>query len=104
MGCYDVFCSLCGLPLNTCHQEDVNIPKWMYKCTLLLNNNKNINNAQEVACNINFHANKKEYNSLLNYPKSFIVIHTDCCKYIKKEKNIKLRYSDFQIIDYLILI
>jgi hypothetical protein len=101
MGCWDIFCSLCGLPLNTGERNNINIPKWMYKCTLLLNNNKNIHNAQEVACNINFYANKKEYNSLLNYPKSFIVIHTDCWKYIKKEKNIKLRYSDFPIIDKL---
>jgi len=101
MGCWDTFCSLCGLPLNTVKRENVNIPKWMYKCTILLNNNKVIHNAREVACNINFHANKKEYNSLLNYPKSFIVIHTDCWKCIKKEKNIKLRYSDFPIIDKL---
>ena len=99
MGCYDVFCSLCGLPLNAIQYKG--IPKWMNKCTLLLNNNKNIHNTKEVACNIIFYKNKKEYNSLLNYPKSFIVIHTDCWKCIKKEKNIKLRYSDFPIIDKL---
>jgi hypothetical protein len=32
-----------------------------YKCTLLLNNNKNISNAKEVSCNIHFVANNKSY-------------------------------------------
>jgi hypothetical protein len=93
MGCWDIYCLLCSLPLNDniCGFSQ----KWLNKCTLLLNNNKNISNAREVSCNVNFHVKKREYSSLINYPKSFIVLHTDCLKFIKKEKNIKLRYSDF---------
>ena len=96
MGCWDVYCSLCGLPLNTWIQEDIKIPKWLYKCTILLNNNKNISNAKEVSCNIHFVANNKSYYGV-SLPYLFIVIHTDCLKFINREKNIKLKYSDFPI-------
>lgn len=99
MGCWDVYCPLCGLPLNTINSND--IQKSMYECTILFNSNKIMHNAREVACNINFHVKKEEFNNLINNPKSFIVMHTDCWKYIKKEKNIELKYSDFPIVKKL---
>lgn len=99
MGCFDVYCSLCGLPLNSGYSDLVK--KWMYKCTLLLNNNKIIHGASESACNYHFYVKGRSYDSLLYNPKSFIVVHTDCWKYIKKENKISLKYSDFPITDKL---
>ena len=98
MGCWDVYCPLCGLPLNTSPRDNIKIPKWLFKCTILLSNNKNINNAEEISCNVHFYANYKEYNGLsYRYPYSFIVMHMDCVKFINREKNIKLIYSDLPI-------
>lgn len=97
MGGWDVYCSLCGLPLLTT-SNNIDKPKWLYKFTILLNNNKNINNAIEKKGNIYFYAKNREYDSLTHCnPYSFIVIHVDCLKFIDKEKNIKLRYSDLPI-------
>ena len=94
MGCWDVVCSLCALPLNSCSEE---CKKWMSKCSLLLNNNKVVHDTQEIACNTDFYDKKKKqnYTSLLYFPKSFIVVHTDCWKFCKKELGISLKYSDF---------
>jgi hypothetical protein len=97
MGCFDVYCSLCGLPLNSGYSDLVK--KWMYKCTLLLNNNKIVHNASEVACNYHFYVKGKSYDSLLYKSTSFIVIHSECWKYIKKEMSVDLKYSDFPMID-----
>ena len=96
MGCWDVVCSLCALPLNSCSEER---KKWMSKCSLLLNNNKIVHDTQEIACNTNFYDKKKKQNftSLLYFPKSFIVVHTDCWKFCKKELGISLKYSDFPL-------
>jgi hypothetical protein len=99
MGCFDVFCPLCALPLNTIKRPE--IKSWLYKCTILFSSNKIIHNAGESACNINFYHKNEEFNNLINNPKSFIVMHTDCWKYIKKEKKIELRYSDFPIVKKL---
>jgi hypothetical protein len=94
MGCWDVVCSLCALPLNSCSEE---CKKWMHKCTLLLNNNNIVFDIEEIACNTNFYDKKKKqnYTSLLYFPKSFIVVHTDCWKFCKKEYGLSLKYSDF---------
>jgi hypothetical protein len=97
MGCFDVYCSLCGLPLNSGYSDLVQ--KWMYKCTLLLNNNKIIHGATESACNYHFYVKGKSYDSLLYNERSFIVVHTDCWKYVKKEMKIELKYSDFPMVD-----
>jgi hypothetical protein len=71
----------------------------MYKCTLLLNNNKIIHGATESACNYHFYVKGKSYDSLLYNERSFIVVHTDCWKYVKKEMKIELKYSDFPMVD-----
>jgi hypothetical protein len=69
----------------------------MHKCTLLLNNNKVVHDTKEIGCNTDFYDKKKKqnYTSLLYFNKSFIVIHTDCWKFCKKEFGIALKYSDF---------
>lgn len=95
MGCWDVMCSLCALPLNSYISQKCK--KWMYKCTLLLNNNKVVHDTKEIACNTDFYDKKKRqsFTSTLYFPKSFIVVHTDCWKFCKKELGLSLKYSDF---------
>jgi hypothetical protein len=94
MGCWDVVCSLCALPLNSANPA---CKKWILKCSLLLNNNKIVHDTEEIACNTDFYdkKEKKYYHSLLYFPKSFIVVHTNCWKFCKKELGISLKYSDF---------
>ena len=96
MGCWDIYCSLCGLPLNTGEFDNIKLPKWLRRCTLLLNNNKNVSNAKEVSCNVDFVTKNNSYYGVFR-PYLFIAIHTDCLKFINSEKKIKLRYSDFPI-------
>ena len=106
MGWSTDYCSLCGLPLNVdkfylynnVKEKHYNLPnylpKWIYTCTILFNNNKTIHN-------INWDLEYQKYNPVLHNRKTcgFIVIHCDCWKYIKKDKNIKLKYSDFPFVE-----
>lgn len=100
MGWSTDYCSLCGLPLNINKIYKFNdekyykLPKWIYTCTILFNNNKNLHN-------VNWSLKYEKYNPMLinNTRYGFIVIHCDCWKYIYKEKNIKLRYSDFPFVE-----
>lgn len=74
MGCWDVFCMLCG---NTCHnmlncddgnEEYCNIKKkinsklkWLNKCTFLTLNDKIVHGCIETSCNVSFQKGNKEY-------------------------------------------
>lgn len=103
MGCWDIFCIICG---NNCHNYTDNKKyNWLEKATLLLENNNIIHGAEEVNCNVGFKYKKELYEasimylgSSIYYNKLFsnkcIFLHTDCWKFIKKEYNIKLKYSD----------
>ena len=87
MGCYDIFCCICG---NTCkslsneilldlfididiNKNEINNivknTKWLNNCTLLLKNNKVIHNCKEIMCNIGFKSTKtnKYYESIYYY-------------------------------------
>jgi hypothetical protein len=100
MGWSTNYCSLCGLPLNINKIYNFNdekyykLPKWIYTCTILFYNNNNLHN-------VNWSLKYEKYNPILTNNKTygFIVIHCDCWKYIDKEKNIKLRYSDFPFVE-----
>jgi hypothetical protein len=114
MGCYDVFCIICGNPYHSVYSNNIKElkelkkqSKWMDKCSMLLINDQVIHNVTEVACNITF-CNKsrklcaehidKNINLLKNCSfmddtKYGIFIHTDCWKYIKKSYKIELKYS-----------
>ena len=141
MGCWDVFCFICG---NPCHSmfdnhikeikkyidEDINSSyspyfkkkikqfkacsnlinnlkelykktKWMNKCSMLLVDDKIIHNMKEINCNVAFSNNKTgaEHISMGLDVEPFdngkgIFIHTDCWKYIKKNYNINLKFSN----------
>ena len=151
MGCWDVFCFICG---NSCHEmlnnyiedikntiEMVNLSssyskftknyytklkeskniindlieleknsKWMKKCSMLLTNDKIEHNMNEVSCNITF-CNKnicanhmdKHINEcgFVNEGKCGVFIHTDCWKFIKKNYNIELKFSNLPKIKLL---
>jgi hypothetical protein len=84
-----VYCSLCGLPLNPKHSPE--IKKWIYNHTILYSCNRVVHNSNQDPVDIT---------SLDNH-KSFLAIHTDCWKYIKREKNVELRYSDFPMVKKL---
>ena len=74
--------------------------KWMDKCSMLLENDKVIHGVKEINGNVTFCKNSKCYEhislSLDNYDKipNGFFIHTDCWKYIKKNYNISLKFSN----------
>ena len=118
MGCYDIWCPICGCPLNDSvkyniinilknkseHSEDyVNFLKkintsWLMKTTILLENKKAEHGFKEVNCNTGFEKNNKTYElhpELDEY--SGIPVHTDCWKYAKKMIKHNLQFEDFQV-------
>ena len=108
MGCWDVYCSLCGLPFgiindlitnNIIQDKDfikiLKKIKWIKKCSILLPNNKIKHGHQEMNCNIYF-CNKTKECYTINNPIDGIVLHTDCWKFAKS-KNIILNYTNFNI-------
>jgi hypothetical protein len=131
MGCWDIFCFICG---NPCHQMSIdyinNIKKlksypniinnlidlekntrWMNKCSMLLTNDKIKHNMKEVSCNVTFCDNNnfcaKHMGKQISRDEcSFIdncgvFIHTDCWKFIKNTYNIELKFSNLPKIKYL---
>ncbi len=97
MGCWDIFCPLCGLSMNSGIDDSITvkyIQNWFFKCTLLLNTDEILHNAEEVSCNITFSVKGKEYSL---YNNDGIALHTDCWKLIKQKHNIELKYSNFPI-------
>ena len=129
MGCWDIFCFLCG---NNCHgirnepeefleyisenkqvQKDYIIKfnkmikntKWLTKCTFLCANNMVIHGCKETGCNIQFYdkKTKKYYYHNGYYVENGLYglfVHTDCWKFIKKEYNIKLNFSYLPILNF----
>lgn len=108
MGCWDVFCFICG---NPCHEildgdytENINIGKykkitdWMNYCTILTASNEVIHDTQEESCNVDFIKGNNlyvvtPYNVDKKYLRRCIFLHDDCYEYIRKTFNIKLNYS-----------
>ena len=123
MGCWDVFCVICG---NTCHgalecgdesdDEYCKIPKefksklkWLNKCTFLTLNNKIIHGVRETACNIDFEKGNSKFQQIGKYYSDTldvftggtdncgVFLHTDCWKFIKKHYDINLKYGDLPV-------
>lgn len=123
MGCWDIFCILCG---NTCHnmlgcddnEEYCKIKKkinsklgWLNRCTFLTLNDQVIHGTIETACNVSFQKGNKTYEHITKFSTgSFndillgynadnmgIFVHDDCWKYVKKEFGVELKYSSFPI-------
>ena len=112
MGCWDIYCLLCGCPCHSNVDNNLKIKKiisWFDKCTILTKNNKIIHKCKETTCSVDFKApNNDVYvtsldnNDLIfDYPhvKNIgLFIHDDCWKYIKIKYKIELKYSDLAII------
>ncbi len=113
MGCWDIFCLLCGNPCHSKKYNDENlndkqfelvkkITLWLNKCTILSVNNDIIHNCYEESCNIDFITPKNDrYITSLDYNFSYpstknkgLFIHDDCWLYIKNKYNIELKFSD----------
>lgn len=98
MGCYDVWCPLCGAPLNGIYDDELpkdvfKKSKWMYKVTLLLPD-KTIMGTKEVNCSSTFAKNGVEYNFWMDEDfNDGVALHDDCWRIAKKEK---LSYKDFE--------
>ena len=110
MGCWDIYCVICG---NGCH--NLFIPdkvvskkmKWLEKCTMLLANDEIVHGCKEFGCNVMFSSNNNKYsgdlhmNDINYFDNSIrnrgIFIHTDCWKFVKNNYKISLKYSDLPV-------
>jgi hypothetical protein len=120
MGCWDVFCILCG---NTCHsmlgsddEEYIKIEKkinsklkWLNRCTFLTLNDKVIHSCIETECNVSFRKNNKQYEHITKFSSGSlsdiigasenmgVFVHDDCWKFVKQTTGVELKYSSFPI-------
>jgi len=116
MGCWDIFCFICGNNCNNLENEEFSekYPEykklhkklnWKKNCTLLLLNNEVVHDCVERDCNVGFENVKTKSRYTANYNLDFdyfsnwitnygIYLHTDCWKYIKNTYGIELKYSD----------
>jgi hypothetical protein len=107
MGCWDIFCSICGAPLNS---NNEGCYKWLIDCIFLCMDGRVLKNMHEIACNISFREQNKKpdiKNEYLFYTgNSFdpfakrntgIAVHTDCWNYVKNKKKIELKFNNFPI-------
>ena len=129
MGCFDLYCFICG---NSCYDVDFNelenidiskqernninkSIKWLRKCTVLLANNKVIHNCFDSNCSGVFSQTKKKSNStelfdctgnknkfttyFSNITNSGIFLHDDCWKFVMKKYGIKLEYKNIPVLN-----
>ena len=123
MGCWDVFCCICG---NSCRQLDnynedeflqvmsnkeykelIKKSKWLKNTTMLLQNNKVINGCREVGCNVDFKGKDGKLYMAVDVDNTVsyisndgnigIFIHTNCWKYVKIKYKVELKYSDIPL-------
>jgi len=108
MGCYDIFCIVCGCPYyvlfdGTIFTEEKykKITNWMKKAVLLTASGDTIFGSKEVDCNIVFEAQDKvKYEIYTIYaPIKYLTysyfVHEDCYKYVYKKTGKKIRYDMF---------
>ena len=123
MGCWDIFCCICGnsyrqldnydyeefnkLTSNKEYNELIKKSKWLLNCTMLLQNNKVIHGCKEIGCNIEFQGKNGiqytavDYDNIIPYignnSNIGIFIHTNCWKYVKIKYKVELKYSDIPL-------
>jgi hypothetical protein len=113
MGCFDIFCIICGNPPhsilideeyaidkiknNMAHYKK--ITNWMNKCTILTASGQIIKSCKEKSCNVEFVAKNKTryYETHHSDPsgeqyKGFF-LHDDCFDFVKKTIGLSLRYD-----------
>lgn len=120
MGCFDIFCALCGAPPHDLrmYEETItykNLEKWLTDGVILLPNGDVRYNCEETMCINNFQENNdgeiyRYYGTVFNYEifdKKFyfgceglygIFVHADCYKCANKKVGFNLRYCDFPCV------
>lgn len=107
MGCFDIFCILCGNPCHsvldddhTLHDKIKKITKWMDYCTVLSASGQIFHEVKEIACNNVFLCKGIEYMCFPGYTlfNRGVFIHDDCHKYLIK-KNIYLNYANLPVLN-----
>jgi len=106
MGCFDVYCFICGNSVNYTAYSDNSVEpkeiKWIRSCTMLLRDNTVVHGLEEISCGNEFHKSGYDAEHLHYYirtPNSLennagIFIHTDCWKFIKINYKIELTLSN----------
>jgi hypothetical protein len=121
MGCWDVFCPLCGCTLNGMLFDTLDkliksngiypknfykISKWLFKVSVLLPNKSTKHGFEETACNTSFTSADGKYTYDLD-PLNMIdgeigiPIHTDCWKFVYKKFKHKLIFEDFDVRKFI---
>jgi hypothetical protein len=109
MGCFDIFCIICGCPYYVLYDNETlfteekykKITSWMNKAVLLTASGETITNAKEVECSMVFMTpNKIKYESVTRYtPILYITysffVHKDCYEYVYNITGKKIRYDMF---------
>jgi len=111
MGCFDVYCSICGGSsssdscIETCPKELIenirSLIKWQDNVILLLADDYVSGVMNEINCNSTFQLvkNSKEQINLdfrnNKYFRKGIFVHKDCYDFVKSKLGIELKYSDF---------
>jgi len=113
MGCYDVFCPICGIcvfiPKNDLDKKYTSKIKWIEKASFMTATNEIKKTCSEISCSNVFYCAKKphvkkSYISVL-YPHRVYYdsednitgyfIHRDCYEFIKKKFKINIVFGDF---------
>jgi hypothetical protein len=105
MGCWEVYCPLCGNPPR---QYEGKPAPWLFSCYFLTNDNRVIRGCQEVMCNIQFKDKKgNQYLSTLDEKNAWKMeeldvilgafVHRDCYIFIQKTYGMNLKLGDFFI-------
>lgn len=120
MGCWDIYCPLCGnaptsVPIqsgNECNLDEgtyrdmLKKMKWLGECYFMTITNQVYKNCKEYSCNIEFRCKSKPDIHLLSIPnvkelkwgdEVGYFIHADCFRFVKKHYNHSLVLGDFYI-------
>lgn len=102
-GCFDVWCPLCGGPLNvhSLHDKEFtnisNQLNWLKKVSILFEGKKVKHGFFETSCNTKFKNKSGESYSYLVEKDNGIPLHTECYKLAKIKTGKKLCFEDFDI-------
>ena len=104
MGSFDVYCSLCGVTLNSIYSDIINkknmrLFKWLNDVTILIKDKNEVLHGfkEYFGSSAEFIKNKQKYmihNYIGEYGTKGLVVHTDCWKLVKKFTNKELTYQD----------
>lgn len=112
MGCFDVYCFLCGNPAHGFYDDDLDVMsedhpdlreqlvnmkksiKWMEKCSFLTTHNRVIHGVKEKYCNTHF-CSGKWCGHQIDYPLDGdgVFVHTDCWKYVHANTGLKMHFG-----------